>query len=65
VTARATRAMATVTTRAIATAARAVAMETKRAKVARAMATVTKRAMVMALKLVKVTKTQERRRQEE
>jgi hypothetical protein len=62
---RATRAMATVRTRAMVMAARAMATEMKRAKVARAMAMVTKRAMATTLTMAKTTKTQEQRWQEE
>ncbi len=61
--ARATRAMAMATMRAIATAARVMVTETKRAKVARAMAKATKTAMVTAVRaIVTAKKTGEQRR---
>ncbi len=63
--ARATRAMATATMRAMPTAARGMVTEMNRAKVARAMGMVTKRAMVTAVTMAKATKTQEQRQQEE
>ncbi len=57
--------MGMATMRAMGTAARVMATETKRAKVERAMAMVKKRAMAMVLRMAMATKTQEQWRQEE